>query len=165
MIREVYSKAAHALNRAGRRKLGDCPARLHAVRQMRRSCRRVPPRDAFIGETTSTHCRQDQPPTQKVPWLPNSSRGILQLNTCRTLSLTPQIGLQASLRVVLQKPIRPIQEALAVLSGFLYAQVIITIPAKIIGSDSHCPMVMPKARKPRKSSGCRANSATERSTP
>ena len=40
-----------------------------------------------------------------------------------------------------------------------------TAPSTIIGSDSHCPMLMPKARMPRKRSGSRKYSATKRSTP
>jgi Fe-S oxidoreductase len=39
------------------------------------------------------------------------------------------------------------------------------IPPMIIGTQSHCPMVMPSARKPRKESGSRANSARKRATP
>ena len=41
----------------------------------------------------------------------------------------------------------------------------ITTPPIIIGNDNHCPMLKLSARRPRKSSGSRANSARKRKIP
>ncbi|KGC52623.1 hypothetical protein DM75_4142 [Burkholderia mallei] len=46
-----------------------------------------------------------------------------------------------------------------------YAQIIISTPATIIGSDSHCPIDRPNVSRPRKSSGSRANSTVKRAAP
>ena len=46
-----------------------------------------------------------------------------------------------------------------------YAHSIITMPATIIGSDSHCPIDSPIASNPRKLSGSRANSTMKRKLP
>ena len=46
-----------------------------------------------------------------------------------------------------------------------FAHSIIAAPAAIIGTDSHCPIVSPSARKPRNASGSRAHSARKRIAP
>lgn len=47
----------------------------------------------------------------------------------------------------------------------VYAQTSIATPASTIGAESHCPMLMPSASRPRKSSGSRVNSQAKRATP